>query len=56
MESAAAYGEAMGTDFNLITSAGAAATQTVAHLHVHYVPRRTGDGLGLPWTGTSGSG
>ncbi|MGX1806278.1 HIT family protein [Nocardia sp. NPDC055321] len=56
MESAAAYGRAQGTDFNLITSAGAAATQTVAHLHVHYVPRRAGDGLGLPWTGTSGSG
>jgi diadenosine tetraphosphate (Ap4A) HIT family hydrolase len=37
-------------DFNLITSAGAAATQTVMHLHVHYVPRRVGDGLALPWT------
>src|SRR6266498_1808009 len=31
--------------FNLITSAGSAATQTVEHLHVHYVPRREGDGL-----------
>lgn len=38
-------------DFNLITSAGPAATQTVQHLHVHYVPRREGDGLHLPWTG-----
>ncbi len=37
-------------DFNLITSAGASATQTVEHLHVHIVPRRTGDGLTLPWT------
>ena len=37
--------------FNLITSAGATATQTVFHLHVHYVPRRWGDGLRLPWTG-----
>ncbi|MBF6326547.1 HIT domain-containing protein [Nocardia cyriacigeorgica] len=37
--------------FNLITSSGAAATQTVPHLHVHYVPRRDGDGLHLPWTG-----
>lgn len=35
---------------NLITSAGAAATQTVWHLHIHVVPRRVGDGLPLPWT------
>ncbi len=38
-------------DMNLITSAGAAATQTVLHLHIHLVPRLTGDGLTLPWTG-----
>jgi diadenosine tetraphosphate (Ap4A) HIT family hydrolase len=37
-------------DFNLITSAGPAATQTIEHLHVHYVPRTEGDGLPLPWT------
>lgn len=37
--------------FNLITSAGAAATQTIRHLHVHIVPRREDDGLHLPWTG-----
>lgn len=37
--------------FNLITSAGSAATQTVRHLHVHAIPRREGDGLHLPWTG-----
>ena len=36
---------------NFITSAGAAATQTVDHLHIHIVPRREGDGLALPWTG-----
>ena len=36
---------------NLITSAGAAATQTVRHLHIHLVPRVEGDGLHLPWTG-----
>lgn len=36
--------------FNLITSAGAAATQTVRHLHAHIVPRRSGDGLTLPWS------
>jgi histidine triad (HIT) family protein len=35
--------------FNLITSAGSAATQTVFHLHVHIVPRIAGDGLLLPW-------
>lgn len=37
--------------FNLITSIGEHATQTVRHLHVHIVPRREGDGLHLPWTG-----
>lgn len=35
---------------NIITSAGAVATQTVFHLHVHVVPRRENDGLALPWT------
>jgi histidine triad (HIT) family protein len=37
--------------YNLISSVGAPATQTVFHLHVHVVPRREGDGLALPWTG-----
>ncbi|WP_329098055.1 HIT family protein [Streptomyces sp. NBC_01439] len=37
-------------DCNVITSRGAAATQTVPHLHVHVVPRRHGDGIALPWT------
>jgi histidine triad (HIT) family protein len=35
---------------NLITSAGADASQTVFHLHLHIVPRRPGDGLALPWS------
>ena len=35
---------------NIITSKGAAATQTVFHLHIHVVPRRAGDGLALPWS------
>ena len=35
---------------NVITSRGAAATQTVRHLHLHVVPRQHGDGLSLPWT------
>jgi histidine triad (HIT) family protein len=34
---------------NVITSAGAAATQTVPHLHVHVVPRWRGDGFGSIW-------
>lgn len=37
-------------DFNIITSSGPSATQSVYHLHVHYVPRKTNDGLYLPWT------
>lgn len=37
-------------DFNIITSAGANATQTVFHTHIHYVPRRKDDGLLLPWS------
>lgn len=37
--------------FNIITSYGANATQTIEHIHIHLVPRREGDGLQLPWTG-----
>lgn len=37
-------------DFNLMTSVGANATQTIRHLHWHIVPRRPGDGLALPWS------
>jgi histidine triad (HIT) family protein len=36
-------------EYNVITSAGTAATQTVDHLHLHLIPRREGDGLALPW-------
>lgn len=39
------------TDYNLIVNAGPNASQTVYHLHWHYVPRRPEDGLTLPWTG-----
>lgn len=35
---------------NIITSAGAEATQKVFHLHIHVVPRKAGDGLLLPWS------
>lgn len=34
---------------NLINSAGAAAEQTVAHLHLHVVPRWSNDGFGDIW-------
>ena len=34
---------------NLVTSAGAAAEQTVFHLHMHLVPRWTDDGFGRIW-------
>lgn len=37
-------------DYNLITSQGPAATQTIRHLHFHLIPRHEGDGLHLPWT------
>ena len=47
---AATLAEALGGQWNLITSAGPVATQTVFHLHIHLVPRRPGDGLTLPWT------
>lgn len=35
---------------NIISSIGSDATQTVFHLHVHVVPRVSGDDLALPWT------
>lgn len=47
---AESYAQTQGEDYNLITSSGEAATQTIDHIHVHYVPRREGDGLHLPWT------
>lgn len=48
---AAWWATQQGKDYNLITSSGPAATQTIAHVHVHYVPRTPSDGLTLPWTG-----
>ena len=41
----------MEEDYNIITSKGSNATQTIQHLHFHIVPRRENDGLTLPWTG-----
>jgi histidine triad (HIT) family protein len=34
---------------NVITSAGAAASQSVMHLHFHIVPRWDGDAIGAIW-------
>lgn len=39
---------------NMIISNGAAATQSVYHLHAHVVPRAPGDQLMVPW-GTTGN-
>ena len=49
MHAAYQYVQPMAEDFNIITSKGPAATQSVFHLHVHIVPRRRNDGLALPW-------
>lgn len=35
---------------NLLNSCGPVAWQTVFHLHVHVIPRYSGDPLRLPWT------
>lgn len=37
-------------EYNVITSKGKNATQSVFHLHVHLIPRKENDGLKLPWT------
>jgi histidine triad (HIT) family protein len=50
MMRAADLAQELDGQWNLITSAGPDATQTVFHLHVHLVPRRPGDGLLLPWS------
>ncbi len=50
MYAAQVYAAQQGEDYNLITSSGYAATQSIPHMHVHYVPRTSGDGLHLPWT------
>lgn len=49
-EDACDWGFIQEEEFNIITSAGPNATQTIWHTHIHYVPRFEGDGLMLPWT------
>jgi len=39
---------------NLVQSSGAAAFQSVFHIHLHVIPRYEGDGVRLPWTPTPG--
>lgn len=47
---ARAAGEALSPDgLNIIQSNGAAATQTVQHLHIHVVPRWGKDAMGRIW-------
>lgn len=38
-----------GSDYNIITSKGVKATQSVFHLHLHLIPRKGNDRLALPW-------
>jgi len=41
---------ALGADgVNLLNSCGSVAWQTVFHLHIHVIPRYSGDPLRLPW-------
>lgn len=49
-EQAAKWAGDQGVDYNLIVNSGPYASQTIHHLHVHYVPRTKDDGLKLPWT------
>lgn len=51
MEYACDLAAATMTEFNIITSAGSAATQTIGHMHLHLIPRWVEDGLKLPWSG-----
>jgi histidine triad (HIT) family protein len=47
--------ERLGADgVNVLNSRGAAAWQTVFHMHVHVIPRYEGDPLQLPWTPREG--
>jgi histidine triad (HIT) family protein len=48
--------ERLGADgINLINACGAAAWQTVFHLHIHVIPRYEDDPLKLPWIPEAGN-
>ncbi len=47
---ASRYAKMLGGEYNLITSKGKNATQSVFHCHIHLVPRTENDGLKLPWS------
>lgn len=49
MEDAAAYCQAAGGHWNILTSIGREATQTVMHLHLHLVPRSGDVSLPKAW-------
>lgn len=49
MVTASLYAHRNPGEYNLITSKGRNATQSVFHLHIHLVPRKENDGLALPW-------
>ena len=50
---AAKWGGDRQEQYNLIVNGGPLAGQTVFHVHIHYVPRREGDGLLMPWGGVN---
>ena len=49
MRDAAKYARDRYLQFNIIVSAGEAATQSVGHLHLHLIERTPGDLLMIPW-------
>lgn len=55
MSAAAVFAAAL-PSANVITSKGSPDTETVAHPHLHVVPRQVGDGLHLPWVPRPGEG
>lgn len=36
--------------FHMIANNGKTAEQTIFHMHFHFIPRRDGDGIILPWS------
>lgn len=48
---AMSWAEDQPSDYNLIINVGKYSTQTIPHLHIHYIPRAENDGLNLPWAG-----